>query len=88
MQLRDRRGVAREARAQPFARIRSIPLSGKGVNYTGVTSITEETVVVHRKWEHDMKEWEAFDPKALEALEAEQRGDGIRSDIDGLTSVR
>eukprot|EP00450_Noctiluca_scintillans_P007253 CAMPEP_0194493008 /NCGR_PEP_ID=MMETSP0253-20130528/11360_1 /TAXON_ID=2966 /ORGANISM="Noctiluca scintillans" /LENGTH=89 /DNA_ID=CAMNT_0039333941 /DNA_START=100 /DNA_END=369 /DNA_ORIENTATION=+ len=33
----------------------------------------QETVVVQRKWEHEMKEREALDPKALEALEAEAK---------------
>ena len=79
MQLRDNtRGVAREARAQPFARsstcqLISMPLSGKSADFTIVVSMIEETSVAGRKREHDMKEREALDSKTFKALEAEAK---------------
>ena len=65
MQLRDNRP---EMRAQPFARISTCqpdvrPLSGNSADFTVVISVIEETVVVHRKREHELKEREARDPK-------------------------
>ena len=80
MQLRDNwRGVARETRAQPFARIstcRSVPMppSGKSADFTVVMSVIEETVVVHRKREREMKEREALDPKRSMPWNSSQRG--------------
>ena len=64
MQLRDnRRGVARETRAQPFASFSTCqsvvrPLRGNSADFTFVISVIEEAVVVHRK-----REREARDPK-------------------------
>ena len=76
--LDNRRGVAREARVPPFARISTCqfdvrPLSGKSADFTVVISIIEETSVAHRNWEHEMKEPEALDPKTHQVLDAEAK---------------
>ena len=70
MPLRDNlRGVARERRAQPFARDQHVstdvrPLCGKSADFTVVISVIEETAVVHRRLdEREMKEREAFGPE-------------------------
>ena len=69
MQHRDRRRAAREARAQPFSTsqvdINTTEWQERQLHRSHFQ--TEETVAVHRKWEHEMKEREAIDPKALEA---------------------
>ena len=85
MQLRDnQRGVARETRAQPFARISTRistcqsdvrPLSCNSAEFTVVISAIDEKVVVHRKKnEHEMKEREALDPKRSRPWKLRQIG--------------
>ena len=74
MQLRDNwRRVARETRAQPFARIsrcqlKSMPRSGKSADFTVWSSPLPITTRAD-----EMKEREAVDPKTLKALESEAK---------------